>query len=44
MQSRGIPADEARALLTQAFLMEVVDRIAHDGAREVVAAWLEARL
>lgn len=44
MQSRGIPADEARALLTQAFLIEVVDRIAHEGAREVVRAWLEARL
>ncbi len=44
MQQRGIPADEARALLTQAFLFEVVDRIAHDGAREVVRAWLTARL
>ncbi|MES2861103.1 MAG: Fe-S cluster assembly protein SufD [Pseudomonadota bacterium] len=44
MQQRGIPADEARALLTQAFLFEVVDRIAHEGAREVVRAWLTARL
>ncbi|WP_426035445.1 Fe-S cluster assembly protein SufD [Brevundimonas sp. DC300-4] len=44
MQSRGIPADEARALLTQAFLFEVVDRIAHEGAREVVRSWLTARL
>lgn len=44
MQQRGIPADEARALLTQAFLMEVADRIAHDGAREVVREWLTARL
>ena len=44
MQQRGIPADEARALLTQAFLFEVVDRIAHEGAREVVRLWLTARL
>jgi Fe-S cluster assembly protein SufD len=44
MQQRGIPADEARALLTQAFLVEVVDRIEHEGAREVVLRWLEERL
>lgn len=44
MQQRGLSADEARALLTQAFLIEVVDRIDHEGAREVVRAWLEARL
>ncbi|MES2835272.1 MAG: Fe-S cluster assembly protein SufD [Pseudomonadota bacterium] len=44
MQQRGIPADEARALLTQAFLVEVVDRIEHEGAREVVREWLEKRL
>ncbi len=44
MQQRGLPADEARALLTQAFLIEVVDRIEHDGAREVVREWLEQRL
>ena len=44
LQQRGIPLDEARALLTAAFLMEVVDRIEHDGAREVVRAWLTARL
>ena len=44
MQQRGIPAGEARALLTQAFLFEVVDRIAHEEAREVVRSWLTARL
>ena len=44
MQQRGIPAEEARALLTQAFLIEVVDRIEHEGAREVVREWLTARL
>ena len=44
LQQRGIPLDEARALLTEAFLVEVVDRIEHDGAREVVRAWLTVRL
>jgi Fe-S cluster assembly protein SufD len=44
MQQRGIPADEAKALLTRAFLMEVVDRIEHEGARDVVREWLTERL
>ncbi len=44
MQQRGLSADEARALLVQAFLIEVVDRIDHEGARERVREWLEARL
>lgn len=44
LQQRGIPLDEARALLTEAFLVEVVDRIDHEGAREVVREWLTARL
>ncbi|MDQ8028876.1 MAG: SufD family Fe-S cluster assembly protein [Brevundimonas sp.] len=44
MQQRGISADEARALLVEAFLIEVVDRIAHDGAREAARAWLTDRL
>ena len=44
MQQRGLPMDEARALLTAAFLMEVVDRIEHESAREVVREWLTARL
>lgn len=44
MEQRGIPADEARALLTEAFLMEVVDRIGHEGARERARAWLTERL
>lgn len=43
-QQRGIPDAEARAMLTQAFLGEVVDRIVHDGARDVAAAWLAERL
>ncbi|MBA4788019.1 MAG: Fe-S cluster assembly protein SufD, partial [Brevundimonas sp.] len=44
MQQRGVPAEEARALLTQAFLIEVIDRIEHEGAREVAREWLTARL
>jgi Fe-S cluster assembly protein SufD len=43
-EQRGIPEPEARALLTEAFLGEAVDRIEHDGAREVVRAWVAERL
>uniref|UniRef100_B0SXD4 SufBD protein n=1 Tax=Caulobacter sp. (strain K31) TaxID=366602 RepID=B0SXD4_CAUSK len=43
-RQRGIPEVEARAMLTQAFLGEVVERIEHDGAREIAAAWVAARL
>lgn len=43
-EQRGIPHAEARALLTEAFVGEVVDRIEHDGAREVVRAWVAERL
>jgi Fe-S cluster assembly protein SufD len=44
MRSRGLPEHEARALLMQAFVGEVVERIEHEGAREAVAAWVAARL
>jgi Fe-S cluster assembly protein SufD len=44
MRARGLPESDARALLMQAFVGEVVERIAHDGAREPVAAWVAARL
>ncbi|QLQ14102.1 MAG: Fe-S cluster assembly protein SufD [Brevundimonas sp.] len=44
MQQRGISEAEARALLTQAFLFEVVDRIEDEAVREVVSQWLTARL
>ena len=37
---RGIPEAEARAMLTEAFVGEVVDRIDHEGARDVVRAWV----
>lgn len=43
-QQRGMPADVARALLTSAFVGEVVDRIEHEGAREVARAWVAERL
>ena len=43
-RQRGIPEAEARAMLTQAFLGEVVERIEHDGARDVAAAWVASRL
>jgi Fe-S cluster assembly protein SufD len=43
-RQRGIPWAEARAMLTAAFLAQVVDRIEHDGAREIALAWVEARL
>lgn len=44
MQSRGLPEEQARAMLTGAFLMEVVDRIDHEGARETARTWLSQRL
>jgi Fe-S cluster assembly protein SufD len=43
-RQRGIPELEAKAMLTQAFLGEVVERIQHDGAREIAAAWVAQRL
>ena len=41
---RGIPEAEARAMLTEAFVAEVVDRIEHAGAREAAHAWVADRL
>jgi Fe-S cluster assembly protein SufD len=40
---RGIPEREARALLTAAFLGQVIDRIEHEGARQTARAWLDQR-
>ena len=40
-ESRGIPEDAARALLTQAFVMPVADLIADDELREKVVAFLD---
>jgi Fe-S cluster assembly protein SufD len=41
---RGIPEAEARALLIKAYVGEVVDRIGHEGAREIARAWVAQRL
>ncbi|MEJ2814660.1 Fe-S cluster assembly protein SufD [Caulobacter sp. CCG-8] len=43
-RQRGIPELEAKAMLTQAFLGEVVERIEHEGARDIAAAWVAAKL
>jgi Fe-S cluster assembly protein SufD len=48
MQSRGIPAPRAKALLTRAFVADALDRIADETVRDVFAAdadaWLEQTL
>ena len=44
VRQRGLPLTEARALLTLAFLGEVVDRIQDDQARAIADGWLQARL
>ncbi len=43
-RARGLPETEAKALLTAAFLGEVVERIEPEAAREVARAFVEARL
>ena len=42
--SAAFPRPMARAMLTRAFVETVVDRIEHDGAREVARTWIAARL
>jgi Fe-S cluster assembly protein SufD len=39
-RQRGIPESEARAMLTEAFLVEVVDRIENEVAREAARAFV----
>ena len=39
-RQRGMTEGEAKALLTEAFIGEVVDLIGDEGAREVVRAWV----
>jgi Fe-S cluster assembly protein SufD len=39
-RQRGIPEAQARALLTEAFVIQVVDRIEHPAAREAVRAFV----
>lgn len=43
-RQRGMSEPEARALLTEAFIGEVADRMWFDGARDVVRAWIADRL
>jgi Fe-S cluster assembly protein SufD len=44
IRQRGVPDAEARTLLTEAFVGEVVDRIEHEGARDVARTWVAGRL
>jgi Fe-S cluster assembly protein SufD len=43
-EQRGIPEDAARAMLTEAFVGQVIDRIEHEAARDVARAWAAGRL
>jgi Fe-S cluster assembly protein SufD len=43
-RQRGIPDVQARAMLTEAFIGEVIDRIGHEGARDAARAWAAKRL
>ena len=43
-RQRGMPEAVARAMLTEAFVGEVVDRIEHEGARAVARAWVSQQL
>jgi len=43
-RQRGMPEAQARALLTEAFVGQVIDRIDQDEAREIVRAWAADRL
>lgn len=40
IRSRGVPLDQARAMLVEAFSQEVIDRIETEALREVAQAWL----
>lgn len=43
-EQRGIPEADAKAMLTVAFVGEVIERIEHEGARAVAAAWVAHKL
>jgi Fe-S cluster assembly protein SufD len=47
LKARGIPQDEAEALLIQAFVGEAIEPVEHDGLREALmaaaVAWLQSR-
>lgn len=44
MKARGLPDADARALLMEAFIGEVIDGIQHEAAREQVHAWVALKL
>lgn len=44
MQTRGIPLDEARRMLTQAFMVDVIDNISFEVLRQRLHALVDARL
>ena len=44
LMARGIPAQEAEAMLIESFVGEVIDTIAHEGARAAVHAAMMAKL
>lgn len=44
MQTRGIPADEARRMLTQAFMVDVIDSITFEVLRQRLHVLVEKRL
>jgi Fe-S cluster assembly protein SufD len=44
IRSRGVPEAEAKALMTEAFVGEVVERIGPEDVREIVRAKVVARL
>lgn len=44
MQSRGIPAAEARRMLTQAFMADVIDQISYEVLRQRLHVLVEKRL
>jgi len=44
LRTRGIPEDEARAMLIRAFVGEVIDRLGAGDWQTRVSSWLDARL
>lgn len=44
MRQRGLPEADARSLLIEAFVGEVVDRIWNEAARDIARAWVAERL
>ncbi|MCS7162371.1 MAG: SufD family Fe-S cluster assembly protein [Bacteroidia bacterium] len=42
LRTRGIPEAQARQLLAQAFLEEVIGRVPHEGLQEAARRWIEA--